>query len=88
MKDGNVLKKIVVHGNQLMEQACNTQWTQKLGETEAERLEGLECTFSEFHRNMCMYEIQWLKVVYSTTVRMRYLLTGTVQPSKIVKLVE
>lgn len=27
MKDGNVLKKIVVHGNQLMEQACNTQWT-------------------------------------------------------------
>lgn len=31
MKDGNVLKKIVVHGDQLMEQACNAQWTYKLG---------------------------------------------------------
>lgn len=62
MKDGNILKKVVVHGDQLTEErARNVQWTYKIGETEAERLEGLECTFSEFHLKMCMYEVQWFK---------------------------
>ena len=42
MKDGNILKKVVVHGDQLTEErARNVQWTYKIGETEAERLEGL-----------------------------------------------
>ena len=62
MKDGNILKKVVVHGDQLTEErARNVQWIYKIGETEAERLARLECTFSEFHLKMCMYEEQWFK---------------------------
>ena len=53
-----VLSKTIVHGDQLTEErARNVQWTYKLGETEVDRLEGLECTFSEFHLKMCMYEV-------------------------------
>lgn len=57
--DGDqVLCKTIVHGDQLTEErARNVQWTYKLGETEVDRLEGLECTFSEFHLKMCMYEV-------------------------------
>ena len=57
-EDGQVLHKTIVHGDQLTEErARNVQWTYKLGETQADRLEGLECTFSEFHHKMCMYEV-------------------------------
>ena len=65
LKDGGVLHKTVVHGDQLTEErARNVQWTYKLGETEADRLEGLECTFSEFHLKMCMYEVNDQKCMY------------------------
>lgn len=58
MKDGEILHKTVVHGDQLTEErARNVQWTYKLGETDADRLEGLELTFSEFHLKMCMFEV-------------------------------
>ena len=58
MKEDHVLHKTIVHGDQLTEEReRNVQWTFKLGETEADRLEGLECTFSEFHLKMCMYEV-------------------------------
>lgn len=61
--DGNqVLCKTIVHGDQLTEErARNVQWTYKLGETEVDRLDGLECTFSEFHLKMCMYEVNGQK---------------------------
>ena len=59
MKDAKVLHKTVIHGDQLTEErARNVQWTYKLGETEADRLEGLECTFSEFHLKMYMFEVK------------------------------
>lgn len=58
MKDGEILHKTVVHGDQLTEErARNVQWTYKLGETDADRLGGLELTFSEFHLKMCMFEV-------------------------------
>ena len=63
MNDGNVLKKTIVHGDQLTEErARNVQWTYKLGDSEADRLEGLECTFSEFHLKMCLYEVTWIEL--------------------------
>ena len=31
------------------------------GRTNLDRLEGLECTFSEFHLKMCMYEVNGQK---------------------------
>lgn len=50
VKDGEVLHKTVLHGDQLTEErARNVQWTFKNGMTQQERLEGLEPTFSEFH---------------------------------------
>ena len=56
--DDQVLHKTIVHGDQLTEErARNVQWTYKLGETEADRLEGLEYTFSEFRFKMRMYEV-------------------------------
>ena len=46
IKDGEVLYKTVMHGDQLtQERARNVQWTYNNGETSAERLEGLEPTF-------------------------------------------
>lgn len=60
LKDGQILHKTVVHGDQLTEErARNVQWTYKLGETQADRLEGLECSFSEFHLKMCMFEVNF-----------------------------
>ena len=60
LKDGQVLHKTVVHGDQLTEErARNVQWTYKLGETQADHLEGLECSFSEFHLKMCMFEVNF-----------------------------
>jgi len=60
MKNGQVLHKMVVHGDQLTEErARNVQWTYKLEDSEADRLEGLECTFSEFHLKMCLYEVKF-----------------------------
>ena len=48
-EDDQVLHKTIVHGDQLTEErARNVQWTYKLGKTEADHLEGLECTFSEY----------------------------------------
>ena len=78
MKDGNVLKKLVVHGDQLMEQSCNAQWIYKLGGNRSRTSWRVGVHISEFHQKMCMHEVQWLKVVYSTTVRIRYFLTCTV----------
>ena len=58
VKDDQVMYKIIVHGDQLTEErARNVQWTFKIGDTEAERLKGLECTFSEFHLKMYLYEV-------------------------------
>ena len=57
VKDDQVMYKIIVHGDQLTEErARNVQWTFKIGDTEAEHFEGFECTFSEFHLKMCLYE--------------------------------
>lgn len=59
IKDGEVLHKTVLHGDQLTEErARNVQWTYKNGETSEERLEGLEPTFSEFHLKMCLFEVR------------------------------
>ena len=64
MKDDQVMYKIIVHGDQLTEErARNVQWTFKIGDTEAERLKGLECTFSEFHLKMYLYEVSNIIVV-------------------------
>ena len=66
MKDGHVLHRTVMHGDQLTkERARNVQWTYKNGENEEERLEGLEPTFSEFHLKMCLFEVfklVWVKL--------------------------
>lgn len=41
MEGGEVLYKTIVHGDQLTEErARNVQWTYKLGQTEADRLQG------------------------------------------------
>jgi len=64
-KDGQVLHKTVVRGDQLTEErARNVQWTYKLGETQADYLEGLECSFSEFHLKMCMFEVNFNCAIY------------------------
>lgn len=58
VQNEEVLRKTVVHGDQLTEeQVRNVQWTFKNGETHEERLEGLEPTFSEFHLKMCLFEV-------------------------------
>lgn len=58
VKDGEVLHKTVLHGDQLTEErARNVQWTFKNGMTQQKRLEGLEPTFSEFHLKMCLLEV-------------------------------
>ena len=58
VQNGEVLRKTVLHGDQLTEErARNVQWTFKNGETQEERLEGLEPTFSEFHLKMCLFEV-------------------------------
>ena len=59
VKDGEVMHTTVLHGDQLTEErARNAQWTYKNGETEEERLQGLEPTFSEFHLKMCLLEVK------------------------------
>ena len=58
VQNGEVLCKTVLHGDQLTEeQPRNVQSTLKSGEIQEERLEGLEPTFSEFHRKMCLLEV-------------------------------
>ena len=70
IKDGEVLYKTVMHGDQLTEErARNVQWTYKNGETSAERLEGLEPTFSEFHLKMCLFEVRCFFSVSSDNER-------------------
>lgn len=70
IKDGEVLYKTVMHGDQLTEErARNVQWTYKNGETSAERLEGLEPTFSEFHLKMCFFEVRFYFSVSSDNER-------------------
>ena len=56
--DSEILHPTIMHGDQLTEERSrNVQWTYRLSETSAERLEGIEPTFSEFHLKMCLFEV-------------------------------
>ena len=75
VKDGEVMHTTVLHGDQLTEErARNVQWTYKNGETEEERLQGLEPTFSEFHLKMCLLEVKWWVVICLAQITTNYLL--------------
>lgn len=57
-RNGEILHPVILHGDQLTEErARNVQWTFRMGETEIQRLEGIEPTFSEFHLKMCLFEV-------------------------------
>ena len=56
--DENILKPIIMHGDQLTEErARHIPWTFRLGPNAYKQLKRLEITFSEFHMVICLFEV-------------------------------
>ena len=57
--NAEILYPTILHGDQLTEErACNVQWTYRLSNTTVEHLEGIQPTLSQFHLNMCLFEVR------------------------------
>jgi hypothetical protein len=64
--DGNILETVTLDGDQLTEErARNVQYTFHFGTTPAERLEGLDPTFADWHMKRYLYEVRCISTLYN-----------------------